>query len=49
MITCVGMATIDYLRVVNHYPKEDSENPVIASSDAIGGLAGRASELNFQV
>lgn len=41
MITCIGMATIDYLRVITSYPKEDSENPVIESCDAVGGLAGR--------
>lgn len=40
-VAVVGMATIDYLYVLDSHPAEDSENPVRQHEVVIGGPAGR--------
>ncbi len=42
VVTAVGMATVDYLYVVDSHPAQDSENAVTSHAVAIGGPAGRA-------
>jgi len=38
----IGMATVDYLYVLNDYPKADSVTPALDHQIVVGGLAGRA-------
>ncbi|WP_305779815.1 PfkB family carbohydrate kinase [Nocardia nova] len=40
-VAVVGMATIDYLYVLDSHPAEDSENPVRQYAVVVGGPAGR--------
>ncbi|MET8797915.1 PfkB family carbohydrate kinase [Nocardia sp. NPDC004568] len=40
-VAVVGMATIDYLYVVDSHPAEDSENPARRHAVVVGGPAGR--------
>lgn len=40
-VKAIGMATIDFVRVVSSHPEEDSENPVLAAATVVGGPAGR--------
>lgn len=40
-VGCIGMATVDFLRTVESFPLEDSENPVIENHEVIGGPVGR--------
>lgn len=40
-VVVIGMATIDYLYVLDSHPLEDTENPVRRHSVVIGGPAGR--------
>lgn len=40
-VVVVGMATIDYLYVLDSHPAEDSENPVRQHAAVVGGPAGR--------
>ncbi|WP_227983208.1 PfkB family carbohydrate kinase [Nocardia spumae] len=40
-VAVVGMATIDYLYVLDSHPDEDSENPVRQYAVVVGGPAGR--------
>ncbi|MET8874574.1 PfkB family carbohydrate kinase [Nocardia sp. NPDC004604] len=42
-VVVVGMATIDYLYVLDSHPAEDSENPVRRHTVVVGGPAGRGS------
>ncbi|WP_169810553.1 PfkB family carbohydrate kinase [Nocardia arthritidis] len=42
-VAVVGMATIDYLYVLDTHPAEDSENPVRRHGVVVGGPAGRGS------
>lgn len=42
-VVVVGMATIDYLYVLDGHPAEDSENPVRQHAAVVGGPAGRGS------
>ncbi|MEV6323775.1 PfkB family carbohydrate kinase [Nocardia sp. NPDC051787] len=42
-VAVVGMATIDYLYVLDSHPAEDSENPVRRHTVVVGGPAGRGS------
>jgi sugar/nucleoside kinase (ribokinase family) len=37
----IGMATVDYLYVLDDYPKADSVTPAFDHQTAVGGLAGR--------
>ena len=38
----IGMATVDYLYVLDDYPKADSVTPALDHQIVVGGLAGRA-------
>ena len=38
----IGMATVDYLYVLDDYPKADSVTPALEHQIVVGGLAGRA-------
>ena len=38
----IGMATVDYLYVLDDYPKVDSVTPALDHQIVVGGLAGRA-------
>jgi sugar/nucleoside kinase (ribokinase family) len=42
-VVVVGMATIDYLYVLDNHPAEDSENPARRHTVVVGGPAGRGS------
>lgn len=40
-VACAGMVTLDFLRVVEKYPDENTESRVVASQESIGGPIGR--------
>jgi sugar/nucleoside kinase (ribokinase family) len=42
VIAMIGMATVDYLYVLEDHPKADSVNPALEYQTAVGGPAGRA-------
>jgi sugar/nucleoside kinase (ribokinase family) len=41
VVAMIGMATVDYLYVLDDYPKADSVTPALEHQTAVGGLAGR--------
>ena len=41
MVAVIGMATVDYLYVLEHYPEADSVTPALAYHTVLGGVAGR--------
>ena len=41
VVAVIGMATVDYLYVLDDYPKADSVPPALEHQIAVGGLAGR--------
>ncbi|HZL63829.1 MAG TPA: PfkB family carbohydrate kinase [Thermoleophilia bacterium] len=42
VVAIIGMATADYLYVLDDYPKADSVTPALEHQIVVGGLAGRA-------
>jgi sugar/nucleoside kinase (ribokinase family) len=42
VVAMIGMATVDYLYVLNGYPQEDSVNRALEHQTVVGGLAGRS-------
>jgi len=42
VVAMIGMATVDYLYVLDEYPQADSVTPALEYQTAVGGLAGRA-------
>ena len=41
VVAMIGMATVDYLYVLDDYPKADSVTPALEHHIVVGGLAGR--------
>ena len=41
VVAMIGMATLDYLYVLDDYPAADSVTPALEHQIAVGGLAGR--------
>jgi sugar/nucleoside kinase (ribokinase family) len=41
VVAVIGMATVDYLYVLDDYPKADSVTPALEQQTAMGGLGGR--------
>jgi sugar/nucleoside kinase (ribokinase family) len=42
VVAMIGMATVDYLYVLDDYPKADSVTPALEHRIVVGGLAGRS-------
>lgn len=42
VVAMIGMATVDYLYVLDEYPQPDSVTPALEYQTAVGGLAGRS-------
>ncbi len=42
VVAMIGMATVDYLYVLDEYPAADTVTPALEYQTAVGGLAGRA-------
>lgn len=42
IVAMIGMATVDYLYVLEHHPQADSVVPALEYQTAVGGAAGRA-------
>ena len=42
VVAMIGMATVDYLYVLDEYPVADSVTPAVDHQVAVGGLAGRS-------
>ena len=42
VVAMIGMATVDYLYVLDDYPKADSVTRALDHQTVVGGLAGRS-------